>query len=94
MAKYYVQSGRVRLVFDADNSLEAAVKAFQWTCDRQAEIFAESPLEHLWQAEASGWQVDDQIQVSETGFGSYDVEVFETLDVVAVWQGYAFPWIN
>jgi hypothetical protein len=91
MAKYYVQSGQVRLVLDAENATEAAVKAFQWTCDRQAGIEAGSPLDHVWQAEEQGWQLDDEIHVSETGFGS-DGEILDTWVIVAIWQGYAFPW--
>ena len=38
MAKYYVESGQVRVVFDAENATEAAVRAFQWSCDKQAGI--------------------------------------------------------
>ena len=93
MAKFYVESGRVRLVFDAENAVAAAVKAFQWTCDRQARIHAVSPLEHVWEAEEQGWQLDDDIRVSEVGFGDEAAETLDTWDVVAIWQGYAFPWI-
>ena len=41
MPKYYVESGRVRLVLTADHAEQAAVKAFQWSCDRQAEVYSE-----------------------------------------------------
>jgi hypothetical protein len=92
MAKYYVESGQVRVVFDADNALGAAVKAFQWTCDKQSGIEAGSPLEHVWEAEERGWQLDDEICVSEIGFGRFDAEVFGTWEVVAIWQGAMFPW--
>ena len=84
----------MRLIFGAENPLAAAVKAFQWTCDRQAEIYAASPLEHVCEAETRGWQLDDLIRVSEVGFGGADAEVLDTLDVVAIWQGYAFPWVQ
>jgi hypothetical protein len=94
MAKYYVQSGDVRVVFDAVNSTEAAVKAFQWSCDKQAGIQAESPVEHQWEAEERGWQLDDEVHVSELGFGRGDAQVFDTLSVVAIWQGSLFPWVN
>jgi hypothetical protein len=94
MAKYYVESGQVRVVFDAVDATEAAIRAFQWSCDKQAGIEAESPLEHLWQAEERGWQLDDQIRVSELGFGRDDVLVLDTLDVVAIWQGSLFPWVG
>jgi len=80
------------VVFDAKNATEAAVKAFQWTCDKQAGIEAESPLEHIWEAEERGWQLNDNIRVSEVGFGRVDADVFNTLEVVAIWQGCLFPW--
>jgi hypothetical protein len=80
MAKYYVESGQVRVVFDATDATEAAVRAFQWSCDKQAE--------------ERGWQLDDQIRVSELGFGRDDVLVLDTLDVVAIWQGSLFPWVG
>ncbi|MBM4090642.1 MAG: hypothetical protein FJ276_14660 [Planctomycetes bacterium] len=92
MPKYYVESGPVKLVIGATNAKRAAVKAFQWSCDRQATIQAASPLEHVQAAEELGWQLHDTIRVGEQGFGHPDSDVFDTLDVVAIWQGYAFPW--
>jgi hypothetical protein len=94
MAKYYVESGQVRVVFDADNATEAAVRAFQWSCDKQGGIEAESPLEHQWQAEEQGWQLEDEIRVSEVGFGRGDALVFDTWEVVAIWQGTMFAWVG
>ena len=41
---------------------------------------------------AADWELQEEIRVSEQGFGRSDVQVFETLDIVAAWQGYAFPW--
>jgi hypothetical protein len=86
MAKFYVQSGPVRLVLDAASQLEAAIKAFQWTCDRQATIDSECPIEHLEQAELRGWQLHEYVQVSERGFQRGDSAEFDTLLVVAAWQ--------
>ena len=40
--------------------------------------------------EADGW--GEEIRVSEQGFGRSDALVFDTLDIIPVWQGYAFPW--
>ena len=94
MAKFYVQSGQVRVVFDAENAAEAAVKAFQWSCDKQAGIEAESPVEHQWLAEEQGWVLDDEVRVSELGFGRDDALVFDTWDVVAIWQGTMFAWVG
>ena len=58
MAKYYVQSGSVKLVLQASNARRAAIAAFQWTCERQATIEADSPLEHVQIAErwAGSWR--------------------------------------
>jgi len=86
MAKFYTQSGPVRLVVDAESQLEAAIKAFQWTCDKQATIDTECPLEHLEQAELRGWQLHEYVRVSERGFNRGDAAEFDTLLVVAAWQ--------
>ena len=93
MPKYYVTSGPVELVLEASEARDAAVRAFQWSCDRQATIVADSPLEHVQTAEELGWQLHETICVSERGFRQADAQTFETLDIVAVWQGYAFPWV-
>ncbi len=93
MAKYYVQSGDVKLVFQARTARQAAIAAFQWSCDRQATIEAQSPLEHVQIAEARGWQLEQTIAVSERGFERADARVFDTLDIVAAWQGHSFPWV-
>ena len=92
MPKFYVESGRVNLVLQASGALEAAVKAFQWSCDRQSTIQAVCPLEHVQLAERFGWQLEETVQVSERGFGQTDAREFDTLEVVAAWQGFAFPW--
>jgi hypothetical protein len=85
MPKYYVQSGPVRLIFDAINAEQAAVMAFQWTCDQQAEIEAASPLDHVLIAEQQGWQLEDEVVVNEQGFSRRDGQVFDTRDVFETW---------
>jgi len=90
MAKFYVQSGPVRLVFGARNARQAAVKAFQWSCDKQVTIDTDCPLEHLRTAERNGWQLDETITVSERGFGPVGRLVFDTLEIVAAWQEASF----
>ena len=94
MPKFYVESGPVELVLQAKNARQAAIKAFQWSCDRQSSIQAECPLEHIQIAEHNGWQLEETIQVSERGFHQADARVFDTLDIVAAWQGYAFAWAS
>jgi len=71
MPKFYVESGPVRLIFDATTAEQAAVMAFQWTCDKQVEIEAASPLDHVLEAEQRGWQLGDEVWVSEQGFGRW-----------------------
>ena len=85
MPKFYVESGPVRLIFDAATTKQAAVMAFQWTCDRQAEIEAATPLDHLLEAEERGWQLGDEVCVNEQGFGRWDGEVFATRDIFEAW---------
>ena len=91
LAKFYIKSGRVELIFDAANALEAAVKAFQWTCDKQATIQAESCVDHARQAEVRGCQLLDEIVVSETGFGRLDGVTLETRNVLYAWQDRGQP---
>ena len=91
MPKFYVESGPVRLIFDAANAQQAAVMAFQWTCDKQAEIEAASPLDHLLEAEQRGWQLDDEVWVNEQGFSRGDGEVFQTLDIFEAWLRCPLP---
>jgi hypothetical protein len=93
MPKFYVESGPVRLVFDAATAQQAAVMAFQWTCDNQVEIEADSPLEHMLEAEARGWQLWDEVRVNEQGFGRWDAEVFETRDVFEAWLQSPVPLV-
>jgi len=85
VAKFYVQSGPVRLILDAETAQDAAVLAFQWTCDRQAKIEAVTPLDHLLEAEQQGYQLTDEVAVNEQGFGRWDGDVFETRDVFEAW---------
>jgi hypothetical protein len=93
MAKYYVQSGSVKLILQANNARRAAIAAFQWTCERQATIDAGSPLEHVQIAEQMGWQLEETIVVGERGFDQPDSRSFDTLDIVAAWQASTVPWV-
>ena len=70
---------------NAASAEQAAVMAFQWSCDKQVKIQAESPLDHMLAAEERGWQLWDEIAVNEQGFGRWDGEVFDTLDIVEAW---------
>jgi hypothetical protein len=91
MPKYYVESGPVQLILDAPTAEQAAVMTFQWTCDKQAEIEAASPLEHVLEAEERGWQLGDEVTVNEQGFGRWDGEVFDMLDIYEAWLRLPVP---
>ena len=91
MPKFYVESGPVRLIFDAATAEQAAVMAFQWTCDKQAEIEAASPLDHALEAEERGWQLGDEVHVNEQGFGLWDGEMFQALDIFEAWLRCPMP---
>ena len=93
MPKYYVHSGPVQLIFDAANAEQAAVMAFQWTCDKQAEIQAATPLDHVIEAEERGWQLGDSIAVNEQGFDRWEGELFDTRDIFEVWLQAPLPLV-
>lgn len=86
MAKYYVKSGWVRLVLDARTPGDAALKAIQWSWDRQAAVLAEPADDRIREAEILEWQLDDQITVNETGFATSQGKVFDTSELAAIRQ--------
>jgi hypothetical protein len=91
MPKFYVESGPVQLIFNADDARQAAVMAFQWTCDKQAAIDAATPLDHVIEAEERGWQLADGIVVNEQGFDRWDGDVFAMLDIFEAWLRSSSP---
>ena len=93
MAKFYVKSGYLRLIIDAPDSEDAAVKAIQWSCDKEDRVRAATSLRPLAEAEVQDGDLEETIQVSERGFGRPDASTFDTLDIVAAWQAHAFPWV-
>ena len=92
MPKFYVESGPARCVIDASDAQDAAIKTFQWSCDSRDSVLAPESFDKTTVTEADGWELGEEIRVSEQGFGRPDAQVFDTLDIVPVWQGHAFPW--
>jgi hypothetical protein len=90
--KFYVESGPLRLVFDADDAECAAMKAIQWNCDRRSVMEVPPQLEVDEATSVDEGELSDRILVSERGFGNSSAEVFDTLEIVAAWQALAFPW--
>lgn len=91
MAKYYVQSGWVRLILDAPTAQHAAARALTWSCTRQAEVFAEPAGDLIRDAEALVWQLGEQIRVTEQGFCEEGGEVFETFELLLGSENSARP---
>jgi hypothetical protein len=78
MPKFYVQSGQVQVVLESVDAHQAAVTAFQWWCDRQAEAMFGGIDEDC--------QLGNEMLVSELGFGAAECECFPTLDILMAWQ--------
>lgn len=85
MAKYYVQSGNLRLVLDARTARDAAMRAVQRCQDRQGEIFQQPPGDRIRDIKILDCQIGRQIRVSETGFDG-DGDVFETRLLAVDWR--------
>lgn len=88
MAKYYVESGSLRLIVDAADARRAAL----WAVHRALEHILpneeeELDVDNLPEVEPVGTMVlGDAIRLSERGFENADVVQFETLDVVSEWS--------
>ena len=78
MPKFYVESGSARCVIDASNAQDAAIRAFQWSCDSRDSVLAPEWFDETAVSEASDWELGEEIRVSERGFGRPDAQVFAT----------------
>lgn len=92
MPKFYVESGSARCVIDANDVQDAVLKAFQWSCDRLDSVQLPTSLDEAAVTEVGAWELGEEIRVSEQGFGRADSQVFDTLEIVPIWQAHAFPW--
>jgi hypothetical protein len=90
MAKYYVESGTVQMVTEADDARGAAL----WTLHRCLEqilpVCPDDPLSAGEKAERIAqrgcWVLGESIRTSEQGFGREDVEQYETAEIFAEWN--------
>jgi hypothetical protein len=78
MPKFYIESGKVRVVLESPDAQQAAVTAFQWWCEQQAEAMFSDNDENC--------PLGQEMLVSEIGFGAFDAESFPTLDILMAWQ--------
>ena len=90
MAKYYVESGTMQIVTDADDAQGAALWAMH-RCMEQVmpvcEDDPQTPQQKCERIEQRGADVlGAKILISEKGFGRDDVAEFDTAEVFAEWN--------
>jgi hypothetical protein len=90
MAKFYVASGNLQLVIEADHARAAAIWAVH-RCLSQVLLFTAEEAEEnesprSYQSADSHYTLGDTISVSERGFGGVDEQQLATLPVVAEWS--------
>ncbi|TVS18734.1 MAG: hypothetical protein EA424_10280 [Planctomycetaceae bacterium] len=90
MAKYYVESGTMQLVTDADDDRGAALWAMHLCMEQVLPVCPEDPLpasEKSNRIKQRGCYVLDRtIRTSEMGFGREDARVHETGELFAEWN--------
>ena len=90
MAKYYVQSGTLKLVAHADSADRAALWAVHHILAQVLPVFDDQELsatEKQAVAEFRGMQVlEEEIAVSEHGFDGDTAAIFQTADLVTEWS--------
>ncbi len=90
MAKYYVESGTVQIVTDAEDPRGAALWIVHRTMEQVLPICPGDPLTPLEKNDRirqRGCNVlGDTIQVSEQGFGRPDAQTFDTVELFVEWN--------
>lgn len=90
MAKYYVESGTIQLVTDADDDRGAALWALHLCLEQVLPICPDDPLtpgEKSQRIRQRGCYVlDGTIRTSEKGFERDDAEVHDTSELFAEWN--------
>ena len=87
MPKFYVRSGSLQLVIDADHARAAAIWGVH-RCLAQVTPFGdeENVAGRSYEATVPQRQLGETISVSECGFGGEDTQEMATLPVVAEWS--------
>jgi hypothetical protein len=85
MAKFYVQSGNVKMVLQARDSRSAAIWAAHRTLGDNMPFIDDQPVEEVT-SKVEALRLDETIRVSQRGFDRADAKKFETLDIVSEWS--------
>ncbi len=90
MAKYYVESGTLQVVSEADDAQGAALWGVHRCMEQVLPICPDDPLspvqkeEHLRQRGC--YVLGETMRISEKGFGRKDAEVHDTAQLFAEWN--------
>ncbi|MCC9604488.1 hypothetical protein LOC68_27790 [Blastopirellula sp. JC732] len=85
MAKYYVESGSVRLVIQAADARRAALWSVHRVMEQVLPLVDEVPDE-ADQEPVGGMVLGDAITLNEQGFDRLPDTQYDTLEVVAEWS--------
>jgi hypothetical protein len=90
MAKYYVQSGTLKAIIDADDTSKAALWAVHRVMQQIAPIYETDILTPAQKEDAAMLEgllvLDDDIGISELGFDREDALRVETFQAVMHWH--------
>jgi hypothetical protein len=90
MAKYYVESGTMQLVTDADDDRGAALWAMHLCLEQVLPICPDDPLAPAQKSQRlrqrGCYVLDQTIRTSEKGFGRDDAEIHDTAELFAEWH--------
>ncbi len=90
MAKYYVESGTMQLVTDADDDRGAALWAVHLCLEQVMPICPDDPLGSAGKdrriRERGCYVLGETIRTSEIGFGRNDAPVHDTAELFAEWN--------
>lgn len=84
MAKFYVQSGNLKMVLQARDSRCAAIWAAHRKLSDTLPFLGDAENQPAFQGETCG--LAETIRVSQQGFDRRDSKVFDTLDIVSEWS--------
>lgn len=90
MAKFYVQSGTLKMLVQAESSDRAALWAVHRAMQQVLPLYDDqtiSPEDKTRYALVEGWMsLADEIRLSEMGFDREDADRAQTMDVVLEWN--------
>lgn len=90
MAKYYIQSGTMKAVIDAEDSRKAALWAVHRAMQQVLPIYDDIALSADDKSElamSGGMMVlDNRIKLSEVGFDRPDAQLMHTSEVLGEWN--------